>query len=484
MIACSIASTPSPLSASQVAARRWSSRRSACVNAEQAAPEKLEEEAVITEPVPSLVQTDHEAVATLELLEHLGSAARSHQCVGKGAADTVEDRRADQELAGPGRELVEDLGCEVVGDRSLVARDARDLAARVLRAAQGHGGQRERGGPALGALDERLDVARGERQTMADDQLPGLIGGERQVGGANLGKLTRDPHARQWQTRVMAGRDHHPERGRRDAQELRDAVEDARVPDLVKLVEHEDCRLVVIRERAGDQHREISGDHRERRHHDRLEPCRRAGIACRERGQDRAPEVRRSVVVGVERDPRETGWRVAALDPRGEQGGLACTRRSRDERQAAALHGGPEPLEKPLPANRAMPERGQPELRARNIEPSTLYRSRVSRDKATRDGRGRDASRHAGASVASSAAHLNADHWHVRYVHTPTLWGGAHHRRGRSDLGRDPSDLDQLETDRLDAVEQSMQGGLVLDLATQHRTAWLHVRAKVLEVLE
>ena len=91
---------------------------------------------MVAEPVPSIVETDDEAVATLELLEHLGSAERSRQCVGKGPTDAVEDRRPDQELAGAGRELVEDLGCEVVGDRPLVARDARDLAAGILRAAQ------------------------------------------------------------------------------------------------------------------------------------------------------------------------------------------------------------------------------------------------------------------------------------------------------------------------------------------------------------
>ena len=263
---------------------------------------------------------------------------------------------------------------------------------------------------------------------MADEQLSRLIGSERQIGGADLGELTCDAHARQWQTRVMAGRDHHPERGRRDAQELRDAVEDPRVPDLVQLVEHEDRRLVVVRERVGDQHREISGDHRERRHHDRLEPRRRAGIAGGERGQDRAPEVRRSVVVRVERHPREPRRRVAALDPRREQRGLARTWRSRDERQTAALDGRPEPLQKPFPAHRAMPQRRQPELRARNIEPCAVYRSRASRDEATRDRRGRNASRHAGARVASSAAQLNADHWHVHARAHTVPAGGAHPR--------------------------------------------------------
>ena len=263
---------------------------------------------------------------------------------------------------------------------------------------------------------------------MADEQLSRLIGSERQIGGADLGELTRDAHARQWQTRVMAGRDHHPERGRRDAQELRDAVEDARVPDLVQLVEHEDRRLVVVRERIGDHHREISGDHRERRHHDRLEPRRGVGIAGGERGQDRAPEVRRSVVVRIERHPCEPRWRVAALDPRREQRGLARTWRTRDERQTAALDGRPEPLQKPFPAHRAMPQRRQPELRARNIEPCAVYRSRASRDKATRDRRGRNASRHAGASVASSAAQLNADHWHVHARAHTVPAGGAHPR--------------------------------------------------------
>ena len=98
--------------------------------------EKLEEQTVVAEPVPPIVEADDEAVATLELLERLGSAGRSRQCVGKGSADAVEDRRPDKELAGPGREVVEDLGREVVGNRPLVARDARDLTAGILRAAQ------------------------------------------------------------------------------------------------------------------------------------------------------------------------------------------------------------------------------------------------------------------------------------------------------------------------------------------------------------
>ena len=138
--------------------------------------------------------------------------------------------------------------------------------------------------------------------------------------------------------------------------------------------------------------------------------------------------MRRSVVVRVERDPREPRWRVAALDPRREQRGLACTWRSRDERQTAALDGRPEPLEKPFPAHRAMPQRRQPELRARNIEPCAVYRSRASRDEATRDRRGRNASRHAG--LASQAQPPNSTRTTGMFdarAHTVPV-GGAHPR--------------------------------------------------------
>ncbi len=70
------------------------------------------------------------------------------------------------------------------------------------------------------------------------------------------------------------------------------------------------------------------------------------------------------------------------------------------------------------------------------------------------------------------------------YVCTPYL-GAAHTSvPGCSDPRGHPADLDQLETHRLDAVEQSVQSGLVLDLTDQNRATRLNVRAELLEVRE
>ena len=308
----------------------------------EATAQQLEEQAMAAIPMAPAVQGDHEAVAPIEILEDLTAPVLVEQGVDEFATELVRHRGAHQELAEVVGKCSEHLAGEVVGDRSVVAREVAHDMAGIVGLAERERRQRERTRPAFGARDERLDIGIREHEPLAAEQLPGLVRRESERGGPELGELPCNTQPLQLQRRIPPARHDQAEARRCDLEQLRDPRENALIRELVEVVEHqhagafavESCEHVADRSRAGTRW------------------CRRkrglAGVAFAcgvERGDDRLPEARLGIVLLVERQPGGRGGRRAAFDPRAQERRLSRSRRRREERQPPGRDGRGQALE-------------------------------------------------------------------------------------------------------------------------------------------
>ena len=100
----------------------------------------------------------------------------------------------------------EDLAAQVVGHEAVVSAERAHGPRRIVDGPQPQPGEDERGGPALGALDEHVDLLRAELEmTEADEQLVRLGGREREIGRAHLGERTGRTQPREPERRIDAG---------------------------------------------------------------------------------------------------------------------------------------------------------------------------------------------------------------------------------------------------------------------------------------
>src|SRR5436305_9711220 len=83
-------------------------------------PEKLAEQVVVAIPDAASIERDEEQVRALDLGENPGGALRSEDGVAEWCGKTVENRRTEQEAQRFVVDGVEHLGCEVVGEVTVV----------------------------------------------------------------------------------------------------------------------------------------------------------------------------------------------------------------------------------------------------------------------------------------------------------------------------------------------------------------------------
>jgi hypothetical protein len=122
------------------------------VEAPQLQAQKIAEQRVVAEPRAPDVERGHEHVGALELVQDALGARTARQRVGQWAADALEYRRAQQQVAHLGRLPLEHLGQQIARDRALGTAELADEGLRV-----GMTGQRARREPqpcrpALGSL--------------------------------------------------------------------------------------------------------------------------------------------------------------------------------------------------------------------------------------------------------------------------------------------------------------------------------------------
>ena len=126
-----------------------------------------------------------------------------------GALKRPSVERLEQEAPGVVVQRVEHLAREVVGDVAMVAVERAHAGLRLGQLPQPERGQVQPGRPALGPLDEQLDVLVVERDPLAlDEQLARLVEPERELGGADLAERTAGAQASERQRRVGARRRH------------------------------------------------------------------------------------------------------------------------------------------------------------------------------------------------------------------------------------------------------------------------------------
>ena len=267
------------------------------------AAQHLCEQRVVAVPDAVTVERDEEQVRPLQLVQLRGRAGLPEDRVAERSGEAVEHGRAREEPCEAGREARDHLVAEVVGDDPVVPGEAlhRDDAAVSPERQRGEVQPR---GPAFGPLGDQADLGRLELDPGAAEEDLRLVGGEREIGGAELEQAPSGAQLPERQGRLAAGGDRELRSGRQMPRQGDERVERLGRGEHVGVVEHQ-------HERA----RPGSNGLAEAREHDALD----GGALRRQGGEDRAAErldpverqrhVRqqrdRIVVAGVERDPGE-----------------------------------------------------------------------------------------------------------------------------------------------------------------------------------
>jgi hypothetical protein len=254
-------------------------------------------------------------------VQHVLAVGAAGDDVRELAVDGVDDRGAQQEALRRGRQRAEDLVGEVVGDRTLVAREVVDELVGRAAGADRDANEPESGGPALRPLDDEVDPVLVEDDPDRVEELARLVLREGEVGGAHLCEVAAQPEQVQRQQRVAARREdepqlrhpapeHVPERRRHDVGRR-----------LVQVVDHDHERLVEAGERVQERVQERLG---------RLalgrgeEPERLGAAGASRRLEQPGPELGLGVI-GTERQPGDVLRRLGAplREPGAEEDGLA-----------------------------------------------------------------------------------------------------------------------------------------------------------------
>ncbi len=184
-------------------------RRAAGLFLVQADAEQVGEQVVIAPPAAQLIQRDQEQPRPFGLLEQRLAALAAGDGVAQRAAEPVQHRGLEQERPQLPVLPLEHLLGQVVQDIPVAAGERGHEAGGIVMSAQGQRGQRQPGRPALGPGRQRRHrrIRQGRRRVL--EQLPGLRGGEPQLGRAHLGQLAAGPQPRQRQRRIAAAGQHH-----------------------------------------------------------------------------------------------------------------------------------------------------------------------------------------------------------------------------------------------------------------------------------
>ena len=202
---------------------------------------------------------------------------------------------------------------------------------RVLDGPKPQPREDERRRPALGALDQCLDLLRAELETTENhEQLTRLVGSERELGDTHLDERPSGTQRSESQRRIRACNDQHVRVRRTVPERVVDRRQAFLAGHRVQVVQDDD-QLAAQRCHAVHQlvHR---GLNRAARH---AEPLQRRPPEPRpnpiDRRRDVPPQPNRIVIAGIKRDPGHRSVEVCA--PGSNRRRLAVAGRSRDERQ-------------------------------------------------------------------------------------------------------------------------------------------------------
>ena len=171
----------------------------------QLQPEQTAEHVVVAEPGASGVERHDERVGVLQVQQDPFRSGGAGEQVGQFAVDPVQQGGAQQQALYLWWLPVQHLGHQVLGDRTVAAGELGDEPFGVRVPGQGQDGQPQPGRPAFGPLVQRGDDRVGQRDPGGGQQPAGLVLGEAQLRGADLGQLSGQPQLVQAQRRVAAG---------------------------------------------------------------------------------------------------------------------------------------------------------------------------------------------------------------------------------------------------------------------------------------
>ena len=290
----------------------------------QPGAQQVGEQVVVAPPAAHLIQRHQEQVRPLHPLQHHLATGTASDRITQPAAEALQHRGLQQELAHLVGLAIQHLVGQVVQDVAVAAAEGRHKPGGIRLSLQRQGGQLQAGRPAFGAGRQRHHRRGGQDIASRFPQQRGrLLSGEPQIVSAQLGKLPAGPQPRQRQRRIgPAGQHQVHARGQVLEQERNRLVHLLGV-DQVVVVENQQQLILAGR----------GGQLVDQRRHQPLERCwcRRAQQRAHPLGDARPrpvqrrdcvpPKPRRVIVTSVQRQP---GHRpVAPPGPAGQQGRLA-----------------------------------------------------------------------------------------------------------------------------------------------------------------
>ena len=317
--------------------------------------QQVREQVVVAEPAPPGVERDDERVRVLEVLQDRLRAHAPGQGVGERTVDPLEHGGAQEQLPHVRRLTLEHLRQQVSGDGPLAAGELRDEPLGIGVPRQRDRREPQTGRPPLGPLPESRRSLIGQRDPARLEQPPGLLEGEAQVGVADIRQRARQPQAVQPEARVLARREHDPQRGGQPGQEALEQPERLGRAQLMQIVDDQDdgpSEGAEVGQQVFDDR--LAGEGRRRR--DPLHPPLRAGRGG-EGIDHREPEPLRVPLAAVDRHPRDRSGGCVGLHPGAQQRGLAATgRRAQDD--DLARPGARQPVEQQAARHEAVDGRG------------------------------------------------------------------------------------------------------------------------------
>ena len=294
------------------------------------------EQRVDTKPAASLRPRD-ELVREPELGEPSRRVRTVERPVAEFRGELAEHRGAVEKRTVVLVERRENLTAQIVGDEPVVSAERPDRPPGILDGPQPQPGENERRGPALGALDEHVDLLRAELElTETHEQLVRLSGRERELRCTHLDERPGRAQPRQPQRRIDPRDQHHVHVRGKVPEGIVDRRQGLLADHRVQIVEHNDQ---LTPQRRHLVHQLIDRDlDRAARH---AQPPQRAPPQPRphpiDRCRDVPPQQNRIVVASVKRHPGQRRVEICAPGP--DLSRLAVPGRGNDEGQLRVAAG-------------------------------------------------------------------------------------------------------------------------------------------------
>ena len=201
-------------------------------------PQKLPEQVVVAIPDPTRIERDQKQVRPLDLGQNASGALGTQHGVAKLRGKTVQNRRSEQKAPRLVLDSVQHLGCQIVGDVTVIGGELPDPLARLVDTGEPERSEADPCRPALRPLNEQLDVLHAHCNAHAlDQQLACLLAVERDVVRSQLRQSTPCPQSTQPPAGVRTGHRHHPRRLGKALDGVRERPQTTLAADMLQVIE-------------------------------------------------------------------------------------------------------------------------------------------------------------------------------------------------------------------------------------------------------